>query len=246
MLEEEKKLAEENALKQAEKPAEKVIFQTPVYNWIIIGILSLFLIGTGIYAGIMYSKWHKLTHQAQVYIYNPTENDIHFKLNHMDFYPNREFEVVTLPFGKYEFSMGGKTIETFTIDETSRHAIINPTLTSLVKYNNIYMKDLENLSEEEQEKIEEKAFDGKTTVIDGQTYRNAPELIEKKYFIKKDWDYHPWELSSHTYFHLDKEYEVLTELYTLKDFKERKYSIEELEEIAKEEAAEDAENIIEE
>lgn len=246
MLEEEKKLAEENALKQAEKPAEKIIFQTPIYNWIIIGILSLFLIGTGIYAGIMHSKWYKLAHQTEVYIYNPTSDNIHFKLNNMDFYPNREFEVITLPFGKYELSIAGIVRDTFTIDETSRHAIINPTLTSLVKYNNIYMKDLGNLSEEEQDKIEDKAFGGKTTAIDGQTYRNAPELIEKKYFIKKDWDYHPWEISSHTYFHLNDEYKVLSELYTLEDFKERKYSIEELEEIAKEEATEDAEIITEE
>lgn len=234
MLEEEKILAEENALNQAEKPAEKIIFQTPIYNWIIIGILSIFLIGTGIYAGIVHSKWYKLAHQTEVYIYNPTENDIHFKLNDMDFYPNREFEVVTLPFGEYKFSMGGKTIETFTIDETSRHAIINPTLTSLVKYNNIYIKNLENMSEEEEDKVMEKAF-GKPTVIDGKTYLSAPELIEKKYFIKKDWDYNPWETSSHNYFYLDKEYEILTELYTLEGFKKTKYSIEELEELNKQE-----------
>lgn len=245
MLEEEKKLAEENALKQAEKPAEKIIFQTPIYNWIIIGILSLFLIGTGIYAGMMHSKWYKLAHQTEVYIYNPTDEIITFKLNDLEFHTNERHEEITLPFGEYKLSVAGRVRETFTIDETSRHSIINPSGEDLVKAASIYIEDYDNKTDEELEKIHTKATSKNSVKIGGQTYEGPYELLEEKYFLKKSWNYAPWESATHYFFNMKDEYSVATELYTAVGFQDAFYSKEELEQKAQEEA-ESTDEIIEE
>lgn len=200
MLEEEKILAEANAQKQAEKPAENIIFKTPIYNWIIIGILSIFLIGTGIYAGIMHSKWHKLAHQTEVYIYNPTDDGIAFKLNNQEFYTKERHEEITLPFGTYELSIAGRVRDTFTIDENSRHSIINLSGEDLVKVSDVYIEDSDNKTDAELEQIDAKALPRNSIKIGGQIYEGPFELIENKYFIKKTWNYAPWEMPTHYLF----------------------------------------------
>lgn len=109
--------------------------------------------------------------------------------------------------GKHTVSVNGKEVGTFERGWFDEGAIINPNLEKFVEADIIYSTD--------PEKYKDKLQNNKIT-IEGMEFEGPYRLVEGLY-IKKSWDYAPWEASPETV-RTKGNYTIKQELFTAYDF----------------------------
>lgn len=236
-------MSETTNITQAENSkTEKNTSKSPLKMIIAIVILLVVLIGIGIFSGMqantiknlnntienLNASLHEATHKTEIYVYNNTDEPITFKLNETEYTTKRRHELITLAYGEYDLSINGKIVDTFTISEKSRHAILNVGKAD-------FMKEIFTYKISEETDTSHVLRENIVTIDKNTTYIGPYVLIRGKYFLEKEWDFHPWEFPSHMHFAMQNEYSIASELWDLETFMSNRYSEEELAELSDEE-----------
>lgn len=186
-------------------PAQKTSFwQSEKFQWII------WIVGILIVGGIFLVKW-LTTYPAVV---NPTNAPITFSIDDKNFtLAPKTAEEAKISHGSHTVTINGQTVGNFDFGWFDGQSIINPTLASFVEEEVIYTV-----------KGNPEAFLDKVTVrkieLDGDEYEGPYRLIEPALYIKKTWDFAPWEGSPEEVNTKSRsEYVIKKELHYIENFK---------------------------
>lgn len=185
---------------------EKVSFwQSAKFQWII-WIVGVFVIG-----GIFLFQWLN-TYPS---IVNPTKSTITVNIDDKTFtIAAGKAEEAKISHGKHTVSMDGKEMGTFEFGWFDGASIINPTMSRFVEEEVIYTTS--GNPEKYYDKVTLRELE-----IDGEIYEKGPyRLIEPTLYLKKTWDYAPWEGSpSEITTKGRSDYVIKKELHYIDDFK---------------------------
>lgn len=186
-----------------EEPKQKW-YESTKFQWIVFG-LAVLLCG----AIFLYKMFN--THPVAI---NPTTAPITFQVDGKE-YSIKANDVVEVKIGQGEHSvtMNGKEVGKFNKGWMDQDSIINPTMSPFVEEQVIYTTN--GNPEAYKDKV-----NWTTITIDGEQYEGPFRLIDPALYVKKTWDYAPWEGSPdsvRTKSHAD--YVIKKELYTVPSFK---------------------------